>query len=29
MWMPIKVVELRGDHGDDPDAYVITSVVAT
>jgi hypothetical protein len=25
MWMPIKVVELRGDHGDDPDTYVIST----
>jgi cell division protein FtsL len=23
--MPIKVVELRGDHGDDPDTYVIST----
>jgi hypothetical protein len=26
MWMPIKVVELRGDHGDDPDTYVISTI---
>jgi hypothetical protein len=25
LWMPIKVVELRGDHGDDPDTYVIST----